>query len=190
MIEFVSRNGYLTSDEMKINARHVGTLLYSRGWTVNSIAAMLGNMESESTINPGIWENLDEGNLNGGYGLVQWTPASKYLDWCTVEGLEPSSLLSALLRIEYEIENGLQWISTALYPMTFQEFKTSTDDVERLAMAFLYNYERPKSLNQPQRATQARAWLEFLTSENLTPTPKPKKKKTMPLWMMVEITRR
>lgn len=41
---------------------------------------MLGNMQQESGINPGIWEVLP--NANFGYGLVQWTPAiDKFFSW-------------------------------------------------------------------------------------------------------------
>ena len=192
---YYSGNRYLSDSEMETNARYIYNYLCSRGWSINAVAGMLGNMETESTINPGIWESLDEGDTAQGYGLVQWTPASKYLDWCSEKGLVPSNMDSALQRIEYELENGGQYYPTASYPETFNEFKTSTKSPTYLAMAFLANYERPAEPNQPARGTQAEKWFEFLTGEpapdNPTPTPTPsKKKKKLPLMYMYLATRR
>ena len=64
---------------MQNNAVLLWSYFKAQGWTLNAVAAMLGNMQSESTINPGIWEGLDP--FVGGYGLVQWTPYTKYSDW-------------------------------------------------------------------------------------------------------------
>lgn len=50
---------------------------------------------------------------------------------------------SQLARIEYEVENGIQWISTTDYPLSFIEFTQSTQDVGYLTEAFTWNYERP-----------------------------------------------
>lgn len=157
-----SANRYLTLEEMKVNAQYIMNYLTSRGWSKNSVAGMLGNMQTESTINPGIWQNLDEGNLNLGFGLVQWTPASKYINWCNQRGLVPHEMDSNLSRIEWEVENNEQWISTSDYPLTFQQFKVSTQSPEYLAQAFLRNYERPANPNQPERSTQARYWFDNL----------------------------
>ena len=55
---------------MQNNAVLLWSYFKAQGWTLNAVAAMLGNMQSESTINPGIWEGLDP--FVGGYGLVQW----------------------------------------------------------------------------------------------------------------------
>ena len=69
---WISGNRYLSLSEMQNNVDIIHYFFRSAGWTDNAIAAMLGNMQSESTINPGIWEGLDP--YAGGYGLVQWTP--------------------------------------------------------------------------------------------------------------------
>lgn len=196
MSEYISKNAFLTREEMTINARYIAGKLLASGWTLESIAAMLGNMETESTINPGIWENLDEGNFEVGFGLVQWTPATKYTSWCVQNILDPYAMDSALARIEYELENGLQWISTDTYPLTFRAFKTSTLHPSYLAMAFLYNYERPASLDQLARGTQATAWYELLAgtspSEPLDPPSpsQPLKAKKMPLWLLIRAAQR
>ena len=158
----VCKNSYLTRNEMTVNAQYILNYLTNRGWSKNAICGMLGNMETESTINPCIWQNLDSGNMNVGFGLVQWTPASKYINWCNDRGLEYANINSNLMRIEYEVENNLQWIPTTQYPMTFQEFKTSSHTPVYLADVFLKNYERPANPNQPNRGTQAQYWFDNL----------------------------
>ena len=152
----------LTQAQMEINATYICQSLLQSGWSKNAIAAMLGNMQSESAINPGRWEGNDVG-VGPGYGLVQWTPFTKYTDWAADNHFPDYSTMDAnLARINYEIENGIQWISTSQYPMTFEEFKTSTGDPYDLAMAFIVNYERPADPNQPARGEQARAWYEYI----------------------------
>lgn len=159
MSNWISGNFWLSLEEMRNNAVLIWNYFKSRGWTLNAVSAMLGNMQSESTINPGIWENLDP-IISNGYGLVQWTPSTKYSDWAG-PGWEDNGPKECE-RIVWELENGVQWYPTVKYPMTFEEFSQSTDPVGVLAQAFLYNYERPAILEQPWRSTQAEYWFEFL----------------------------
>ena len=158
-----SGNFYLTQSQMESNAAYIWYRLKPLGWTMNAVAGMLGNMEKESTINPGLWQSF---NVGGGpaFGLVQWDPFTKYTNWCANNGLDPADMDSALMRIEYEIERGLQWIKTGAYPETFAQFKSSTKNVTYLANAFLRNYERPANQNQPDRAEKANKWYLFLKS--------------------------
>lgn len=159
----------LPMDKMELNAEYILQGLGNKGYTKNAICGMLGNMQSESTINPGRWEG-DRVEWSGhGYGLVQWTPYTKYFNWCGSD--DPSSMDNNLERIIWEVDNGEQWISTNGYPLTFYEFVTSTESPEYLAMAFLNNYERPADPNQPIRATQARAWWDYF--EHIEPQPVP-----------------
>lgn len=155
----ISANRYLNKEEMTENAQYIMGYLLGVGWTKEAVAGMLGNMESESTINPGIWQNLDAGNTSLGFGLVQWTPASKYIDWCKSEGLQYDEMDSNLERILYEVDNNIQWINSS---MTFAEYTASKQSPEECAMLFLSSYERPADPNQPNRATQARYWYDNL----------------------------
>lgn len=158
-----SANRYLTRSEMEGNAEVIASVFLSNGWSPNAIAAMLGNMESESGINPGIYESLDSTSTTNGFGLVQWTPNTKYKNWCDENGLKPyGDIFIQIRRILYEVNTDIQWIPTDKYPLTFKTFTTSQQSPEYLAQAFLYNYERPASLDQPARSTQARAWYEFI----------------------------
>lgn len=195
---FYSGNRWLTLDEMKVNARYIYNYLAPRGWTLNAIAGMLGNMQTESTLNPAIWQSLNEGNTSGGYGLVQWTPASNFLEWCSANGYDPEHMDSALKRIEYELANGLQYYPTDTYPLTFAEFKTSTADPSHLAFTFLNNYERPADRDQPARGEQAEYWYNYLRGytppdtggdDIVTPPATPIKRHRMALILMAQAIR-
>ena len=154
-------SNYLTYNQMKVNAKYIYECLKDKGWTLNAVAGMLGNMQRESTLNPGIWQNNDVGNTTGGYGLVQWTPATKYIDWL-LPGSDASTMDNNISRILYELENNLQWISTELYPMSFEEKKKSTGRPEDLASVFLYNYERAGVSAENERRENALNWYLYL----------------------------
>ncbi len=42
----------LTTRQMQINAKYIYIALSDKGWTLNAIAGILGNMQTESSINP------------------------------------------------------------------------------------------------------------------------------------------
>lgn len=169
----------LTDSEMSVNAKYIYFSLSSKGWTINSISAILGNMQAESSINPGRWQSDDVGNYSLGYGLVQWTPVTKYTDWCSGQGFsDPSEMDNNISRIEYERANGGQWYATDSYNLTFDEFATSSESCEYLARAFLLCYERPGDQSesvQEYRGSLARHWFNYLSGEvpdiPIPPTP-------------------
>lgn len=165
----------LSQSEMDVNAVYVYSYLLDKGWSVNAISAMLGNMQAESTINPGRWQSEDVGNTSMGYGLVQWTPSTKYTNWCSEQGYsDPSEMDSNLSRIIYELRNNIQWIATNTYDYSFETFSKSTDSVSSLAKAFLLNYERPADQSesvQSYRASLGSYYYKLLTgSEPSEPT--------------------
>lgn len=172
----------LTFDEMTVNAKYIRSYLTSKGWTDNAIFAILGNMHAESTMNPGRWQNNDVGNPSVGYGLVQWTPATKYIEWCEEQNLgDYSTMDNNLSRIIYEVENNLQWIPADNYIWQFEEWTRATAPVDEMARAFMLCYERPKDQSEDAQAGRARLalyWLENISSEPVTPeTPTVKKSK-------------
>lgn len=162
MADFISNNQYLTIDEMKVNVDYITPRMLGYGWTLNAIAGMYGNMQTESTINPGLWENRDIGNMTKGYGLVQWTPASKYINWAISMGFQQGHPDSQVSRIAYEADNNIQWIHPS---MRFIDFLKSNDTPYNLAMLFLKHYERPLNPDQPQRGTQANFWYEYISGK-------------------------
>ena len=61
--DVTAENKFLTESEMQKNARYIWQYLGSRGWTLNAVAGMLGNMESESSISPNRYELIDGASL-------------------------------------------------------------------------------------------------------------------------------
>lgn len=156
-------NSYLSTKQMTVNAQYILDYLRKEGWTKNAICGMLGNMQTESTINPGIWQSLNEGNTSGGFGLVQWTPATKYINWAESNKLVVANMDSELKRILYEVQKGLQYIKTSSYNLTFSQFTQSNQSAYYLACAFLHNYERPANASQDEtRGNQGTYWYNNL----------------------------
>lgn len=146
-------------------AQQIWNYLTSKGWTKEAVAALLGNAQSESGIIADRWESDIVGNMSGGYGLVQWTPASKYIDWAKSNGLVYQDIISQCKRLEWEVANGQQFYSPN---MTFAQFTKSTQSPEVLADIFIRYYERPYNPNQPARQTQARYWYNLLKNTGTT----------------------
>ncbi len=156
-------NSYLTLSQMTVNAQYILNYLLDKGWTKNAVCGMLGNMQTESTINPGIWQSLNENNMSGGFGLVQWTPATNYINWAQNNNLTVADMDSELQRILYEVSAGLQFYATSTYNMSFTQFTHSTESAYYLACVFLHNYERPANASQDQtRGNQATYWYNTL----------------------------
>lgn len=159
----------LTQEQMQMNATYIYSYLSAKGWTKESVSALLGNMQAESSINPGRWQSDRVGGDSSGHGysLTQWTPYTKYTNWCTEQGYtDPSEMDNALARIIYEVENNLQWYGTGAYSgMSFAEFSQSTLTPGYLARGFLLCYERPADQSasvQEYRSSLANAWYEYL----------------------------
>lgn len=155
--------------EMQVNAVYIRDVLIGWGWTLNAVAGLLGNTETESSHNPARWQSDRIGWTAGGYGLVQWTPTTKYRNWASAQGYSLVEMYPQLLRIKWEVENNEQWTVHSAYPMTFKQFIVSKDTPEYLAQVFLHNYEMPESQVQPARSTQARYWYDYLSGS--TPNP-------------------
>lgn len=134
----------MTEAQSLHNAQLVANHFAGR-WTSQAISAMLGNMRVESSVNPNMYEFGYDWEEDRGFGLVQWTPRSKYWDWAVNNNLPPREGESQLARIDYEVENDIQWIPLAEYDnMTFEQFTLSTQHVEYLTEVFTWSYERPR----------------------------------------------
>lgn len=179
--KWVAGNRHLSSAESENNAAIVAQMFLDMNMSMNACAAILGNMQGESGINPAIWENLGNPVPRGedengdtiyatgeelGYGLVQWTPGSKYLDWARALGAENNYNYEPY-RIFYEMENNMQWIPTTAYPITFSDFWKSNLPVNYLTYAFMHNYERPADLNHPDRIQYAEYYLNSIVKRTM-----------------------
>lgn len=186
--EWIKGNRYLSTGEMQNNAQIIFSTLTGIGWTKNAVAGMLGNMQVESTINPGIWQNLNP-NPALGWGLVQWTPSTNFTNWAVANGYTNDDGDAQLKWIDGVTVSVGQWIPTAQYPETFAEFKVSTQTPEYLADCFLKNFERPAEINQPIRQTYARYWFDWwvgLPVPPPNPNPEPDWKASMPIWLAMK----
>lgn len=172
-MNWIYGNRYLSENEMKNNALIITDYLLEREWSYNAIAGMLGNMEAESTINPGIWQNLNNSNTSGGFGLVQWTPSTNYTQWALENGYAIDDGYGQLKWIDEETDNAGQWIMTDGYMFTFYLFKRSVGEPEYLASAFLKNFERAGVEVEEQRRANARKWYEYITGNYDPVTPDP-----------------
>src|SRR5699024_4085885 len=182
-------NGYqkwLSESESLKNAQEVVNYLYTeqKEWSKESISALIGNMRHESSVNPNMYEYGYDWSNDRGYGLVQWTPRSKYWNWALSKGYSESEIRNGnaqLERIDYEVDNNIQWIAKAdnFNGLTFKEFRTNSKNlsVNELTEAFTWGYERPNQQagqeSMPDRQAFARKALDKLIWEGKDPDPTP-----------------
>lgn len=177
----ISSNEYLSKVQGTDNAQFIMNYFALLGWTKNAIAAMLGNMSVESTINPGLWQGRDEFDYTGGFGLVQWTPATKYINWAATIGADDYAEYKLIepqcQRIQYELENDLQWQETQ--GMSFLQFTQSINpDLRYLSDRFCYGYENPANPDLVLRGQNSYYWFNLLSYKGNNP------KKTQMLFML------
>ena len=201
---WISGNFYLGQTQMENNALEVWRCLSGYGCTVNGVAAILGNMQAESTINPGIWEGLTPSSTPGaivGYGLCQWTPWNKYADWAGAGWQDNGD--KECERIIYESQNGIQWFENyaapqiglpVFPPITLWEMLTSTDDCRTLASYFHAYYEHPAESQlvstDPTRKANAAYWYEYLYGTPPGPGPGPGPSGRLPIWLIFKLKER
>lgn len=165
--EWIKGNRYLTQNEMDNNAFLAYSKLYYLGWSLNAICGLLGNFVKESTINPGVWENLDDSNPSGGYGLAQWTPSTNWTNYAIAQGW---AIDDGDKQLEFcDTDPISNYIPTSEYPITLANFKTSDWTPEQLASAWLYNYERAGVLAEEDRRRWARYYYDLF--EGIVPHP-------------------
>lgn len=170
---------YLSEMEMKNNVEIIWSYFKAQGWTANAVAGLCGNMEQESTFNPGLEET---GSTSDGWGLVQWTPfsdLSKVLNvlYNTASDWSNGTKQLSALYAEYQESTGSasrgiepQWYESfpsvpSAYKMKWKEWALSTETPEYLCMVFQYCYERPATIHT-ERQAMARKWYEYILTIN------------------------
>lgn len=139
-------------------------ILGSRGWSLNAVCGVLGNIGAESGYNPWRWQSDNVGASSGspwtnkGYGLTQFTPASKYIDDANAQAIpgygpnfadKAGSQDDGYAQMIY-LDEHADYYPTGSYPISYAEYKVSEDTPGELAVTWLYNYERPANPEQPR----------------------------------------
>lgn len=147
--------GYaIDSNEAKLNMFEFKDSL-DASWTIYAIAGALGNIANESAFNPWRWQS-DTVNYDAGYGLVQFTPASGYINGYTnYANLSTSSVTTGARPEDGACQCDVlrndsmgKWTDRSSYNLwydlsSFENFSAfkSVNNLYDATMAFLYNYE-------------------------------------------------
>ena len=153
------------------NTWEVYNYLHPLGFTIESICGIIGNMRSESYLNPGQQELNQGGSYSYGYGLIQWTPATSLINYVSGDWYDGNLQLDLIVR-EINQDAGVtgRWIPTAEYPYSGAEFKALTD-IETATKSYFHERERGTWLET--RLTYANQSYTILTGEPPGPGPEP-----------------
>lgn len=180
----------MTQSEMENNANIVINYYRSLEYNDATIAALLGNMQNESTINP---ERHETGGQ--GYGLVQWTPQSVLIEHSRAIGRSDYyNGDTQLMTINSELvgipSSNNEWYSSAAFIQNYYNSGASPDMIgitadefilnsmgwqaDKLAVLFMAAYERPAydpNVNHYQsRMRDALTWFDYMGGV-IPPTP-------------------
>lgn len=173
----------LNTLQSETNAKYIYRYFLDKGWTINAIAALLGNMSHESALNPGRiqGEVVPKGDLLrfwGGIGLVQWTkssptkrnpdPVNAYINWLQHSPWRSQdyTLMNNNLDMIHEC-GASQWLNVRGNYFSFNEFIHSTLSVGYLTRAFMCCFERPANQSETKQSARAESgvnWYYFLMS--------------------------
>lgn len=193
-------NGYdaqqWTREQRAQNVDIIASYFYDKGWTINALASMIGNMEGESYINPGQWQHsypVESPSQYCGYGLVQWTPWWEKIGPWTNNHLTDYD--KQLTRINWELENedvlgaDSQWQKRNGYTESFYDFSRSTNDTDYLTSCFFWCYENGTASTIPARQQNSRYWYQYLIDNPpgpIPPPPTPTQGNKMPLYFYLK----
>ena len=151
------------------NAKEIYNFFKSRGWTTNAICGMLGNMHWESD---GLEPDINEMG-GGGYGLAQWTPGTKLKTWAQERNLNYRTVNTQCQRIQYELDNRIQYYKKKCSYNSFKAFSQSSDSVDTLTRCFMTEYERPNEYyaHLNERIHYGNFWYNYFSGSHPQPTP-------------------
>lgn len=194
--------GTMTQADMENNAQCIYSLLSATGWSLAAVAGALGNMQSESFLNPGQGEGgrgLPSGSSQfyaGGLGLIQWTDYPAYtatyrhpLLWYAAQqgrnwydGNLQCSLLNqadnaTVTSCGYNQGPRWGWQQSSAYPsIGFGAYKSFSGTPEQAAEYFFFDMEWhswPENGTLAIRKQRARNWYNFLTGQSPITPPDP-----------------
>ena len=189
----------LTDDQKENNATIFAQNMSGYGWLLEAICGALGNMETESSLNPGACEidrGIPSGGIlyGGGLGVIQWTDYPAYtatkphpLLWASqhegktwYDGDFQSWLLTQAENLEITscgLSEGARWgwQESSSYPsISFNEYQKLQVTPEECAEYFFFCMEWhsfPDDGTLPLRKERARKWYDFFGGVLPPPTP-------------------
>lgn len=202
------------SSEGKDNIDMMYSLLSSRGWTLEAISGVIGNICVEGLLNPWQWQYGEEAYTGPtkGYGLVQFTPAYGYTNdrgeyipgYITdygvgVEGYAPSLSRTTVTPGANASDGNAQTIviaedragkynirswAPAQYKISWSDYKNLTD-IQTAVGAWLYNYESPENPGDKISGRMLYANAVYEYISGHPPQPTPGK--GLPIWLIKKI---
>ena len=148
------------------------------GMTKSAAAGIIGNFTWESGLNPGQWEHGYNQSPSSGFGLAQWTPSTKYTNW--LGSTDPDEMSDGDNQIDFLLANNPNQWSTYFVDMntgyssyynvtvpilpTIEDYYSSTDDPQTLAVAWMVYWERGNALyaHFDERKDYAQYWYDNL----------------------------
>ena len=179
------------SSEQQHNADKVYSVFHALGWTDNAIAAMVGNMQLESGLDPACsypkigntFATIDNQHAtnypDNAYGLVQWKGRgstdpnnNQLVGYAIRHSSEWYEGNIQMERMTWEYQNNqkfhAQTVDGVYY--TFSSFAASTEDPQQLAKVWMTCYEGTYS-KVPERKSNAQYWYDYFSGGPTPPTP-------------------
>jgi len=140
------------------------------------IAAICGNFYQESTVNPGIWENLTIGAP--GYGLGQWTDnppqvmrRTALFDWLDAHGYAHDDGDGQLA---FLVDEDL-WVPSLIQPSAYATlgdfFRSTSTNLSDLVLEFMFHWEGINDGTDPVRLSFAQTFLSAFQNDDGTRWP-------------------
>ena len=171
--------GTLDQDQRYHNGMRFAQLLYNYGWTEESIAGIIGNVDAESGLSPATAESnhypdyipsneevIEDVGWWGGLGFVQWTPGRINLaEWAEQENILWYDGRTQAKRLKYECDNNLEM------PDAWDFYTHTHDPPDDCARFFCLRYLRPADPEGTMRARQRKAleWYGNIHGKLLSP---------------------
>ena len=179
------------SQDQEDNAAEVWMWLVDvNGWTEEAAAAVLGNMQHESYLNPGQFEIGFNYSMQHGFGLGQWTPATKISNY--VGSTNHDAMADGAKQMNYLVSTPSQYTNYYLNPdgtssyynesgvpyfSDMDDFSHSTASVRDLTKTWAICWEKPGSSayanSISNRMDDAEYWYGVFTGNPPTPPPTP-----------------
>lgn len=189
--KYTNHNPGFTEADKIINATIIASYLKTVGYNMAALCGVIGNMEWESYLNPGQWQlgsTIEQWPPAGvGFGLVQWTPWTKFSDWAGSDWR--TNYTKQLERLEFERANGLQWITLSsgqFAGITFNGFLDFEGSPALAARCWCEAYER--GTWAAQRSTYAENWYTYFRANPIPDwTPPGSLSANIPIWLLFKI---